>query len=80
MQQMDSLERLYTLREIAKLWHIGPALVGRIFKDRAGVLNLSTPDRPSYRIPGSLVLEVMLERGYTHEQAEAVFRRPVTAA
>ena len=76
MHEMDGFEQLFTFKEIARLWRIGPGLVRKTFKDRIGVLNVASGlKRPAYRVPASLLLEVMLERGYTREQAEAIFRR-----
>jgi len=77
---IQDLEQLYTFKEIARLWRISPGLARKIFKDRSGVLNMSSPERPAYRVPASILFEVLLERGYTREQAEAMFRRSAADA
>jgi hypothetical protein len=73
----DQLERLYTFREIGKLWHISTQLANKIFRDRVGIINLAGPNRPAYRVPLSIVIEVLRERGYTKEQVDAAFRAAI---
>lgn len=72
---MQDFEQLYKFKEIAEAWHISPGLASQIFKNRPGIINVGKPNRPSYRVPASLVIEVMVERGYPREQAELIFRR-----
>lgn len=73
---MQDFEALYTFKEIAGLWRCGQALVRKHFRGCPGVMNVATGEtRPAYRVPASVVLDVMLKLGYTREQAEAVLRR-----
>jgi hypothetical protein len=77
-EDLNNIEQLYRLREIARFWHISPGVIRRIFKNRPGIVNVSSPggNRPSFRVPASVVIEVMVERGYSLEQAAAILRRP----
>jgi len=66
---------MYSIKEISALWHIGIPKIRKLFRGRPGVLNLSgNPAKPVWRIPVTLVVEVMLERGYTAEQAERILQ------
>jgi hypothetical protein len=77
---MQEIEQLFTFKDISARWHISPGLTRKLFRARPGVLNMATPERPAYRVPASVVLEVLLERGYTREQAEAMLHRAAANA
>ena len=75
MQGSPVIEPMYSIKEISALWHIGIPKIRKLFRGRPGVLNLSgNPAKPVWRIPVTLVVEVMLERGYTAEQAERILQ------
>lgn len=66
----NTLETLYTVQQIASLWNVSVDQVRKVFRGRRGIINVSTgPGKPAWRIPASLVLQVMLERGYDEEAA-----------
>ena len=68
-------ERLYLVGEVCLLFRISTNSAGRLLRGRPGVLNVSTgPGRPSYRIPGSVVINLLVERGFTYKQAEDLLR------
>lgn len=70
------VEQLYTVQQVAALWGATPYLVRKAFRGRAGVLTLGDKaGKPTWRIPASLVLDVMIEKGYTAEQAEKALAR-----
>jgi hypothetical protein len=60
------LEQMYTIPELAEILQLHPATVRRMFSGRQGMLRF--PGRRSrYRIPLSLVREVLKEYGYVWE-------------
>ena len=78
--QQGSLEPLFTINRTAAILGVSKYSVRRLFCGRAGMVNLSTGARPTYRIPLSLLLEVMVERGYSREQADAAVRRALATS
>lgn len=76
MQQNTSVdvEPLYSVQQVAQLWHVGMEQVRKIFRGRAGVINIGSRQKPSWRIPASLVLQVMVERGYSQDARYAFDR------
>jgi hypothetical protein len=63
MIQREVLEKHYTTEEIAKAWALEVGTVQRIFKGRKGVIHLGTPKKRVLRIPGSIIREVLSEKG-----------------
>lgn len=64
---VPSIERHYSVKEVAEMWHISEATVRRIFQDETGVLPISMPQlvrnrkhRPHVllRIPESVLARV----------------------
>ena len=77
------VEPLYSIGQVAQLWQVSEGVVRKVFRDRAGVVDLTIEPgerrngrggRHSIRIPGSLVLAVMVERGYSRGQADRLLR------
>lgn len=69
-------ERMHKFAEICSLFNISRNLAGALFRDRPGVMNMATGvGRPAYRVPTSVLIEVMMERGYTREQALSLLNR-----
>jgi DNA-binding LacI/PurR family transcriptional regulator len=66
------MERFYTIKDIARLWGVAPGLARKAFNGREGVMRMGDSIRSSWRVPASLLLEVMCERGYRPEQAAKV--------
>ena len=60
---MQEIEQMYTFKEIAERWHVSLQLARKLFKGHARVINVSSAARPSYRIPASVVTEVLTRRG-----------------
>jgi len=64
---MAALERHYTPKEVADLWHVSVDTVRRLFRDRPGVLKLDSPEtrrKRGYRvirIPESVLQAVHAE-------------------
>ncbi len=66
---MAALERHYSVQEIAELWELSADTIRRLFRDRAGVLKLDSPEnvrrhKRSYcvlRIPESVLQKVHAE-------------------
>lgn len=72
----EGAEHMHSLREICSLFNISRNLAGNLFRGRAGVINMATGvGRPAYRVPTSVLVEVMMERGYTREGAMKLLRR-----
>lgn len=64
-----AVERLYSVQQIAVLFHISTSQVRKLFRDRPGVVTLGGPGKPAWRIPQSLVLQVLAEHGYAPDKA-----------
>jgi len=69
------LEPLFSFSQTAGILGASKSSVRRLFHGRPGLINLSTGKRATYRVPLSLLLEVMVERGYSREHADAAVRR-----
>ena len=65
---------MYSVQQISRRWNVATDLVRRAFRGRAGIVNISGSGRPSWRIPASLLLAVMVERGYDRARAEEILR------
>jgi len=66
----NGLEPLYSIRDVASLWQISRDQVRRLFKGRAGMVNIANGRlRATWRIPESLVLQVASEHGYSRPVA-----------
>ena len=66
-------EHMYSFSEICSIFNISRNLAGRLFRNRPGVMNMATGvGRPAYRVPASVLVDVMVERGYTREMALGV--------
>ena len=63
-------EKFYTAGEVAKIWRVSTAKVLAEFRRRPGVFRTGPGARPHLRIPESLVLQVMKERGYVADDEE----------
>ena len=69
-------EHMHSLREICSIFNISRNLAGNLFRGRRGVMNMATGvGRPAYRVPTSVVISVMIERGYTREEALSLLSR-----
>ena len=67
---------MYKLAEICSLFNISRNLAGQLFRNRPGVMNMATGvGRPAYRVPTSVLIDVMQERGYTRDQALSLLNR-----
>ena len=82
MQQVPkAFEPVYTTVQVAEILNTTTFSVRRLFKARPGLINLSaSKGRATYRVPLSTLIEVMIERGYTREQADQIIRKLDTAA
>lgn len=69
-----SVETMYSFQQVARLWQISAVQARKIFRDRDGIVNIGNATKPSFRIPASLVMQVMIERGYNRDAAERVLR------
>jgi hypothetical protein len=68
--QQSVIEPLYSFQEISALWKVSIEQVRKLFVKRRGVINVGAGTlRPAWRVPASLALDVMVERGYTREAA-----------
>jgi hypothetical protein len=74
------LEPLFSFRQVAEVLGTSPGSARQLFIHCPGLVNLSSGKRPTYRVPLSLLLEVMVERGYSREQADATVRRHLAAS
>lgn len=71
MQQMvDGIEPMFTIPQIARVWRVSTDKARELFLGRAGVINVGTAQRKLWRVPMSVLLAVIEERGSTPEQAE----------
>lgn len=67
---LERAEHMHSFREICSIFNISRNLAGNLFRGRQGVINMATGvGRPAYRVPTSTVIDVMVERGYTREEA-----------
>jgi hypothetical protein len=67
---------MYTVKQLASLWHVGTPKIRKLFRGRQGVVNLSgNPGRPVWRIPLSVAVDAMVESGYTYERATRILHR-----
>lgn len=66
---LGAIEPCFTVQQVARLWQCSHALVREAFRDRHGVMRLGLRGRPCWRIPLSVVIEVMVERGYAPSEA-----------
>lgn len=73
--ELPPVEKFYSIRELGRLWNLNAALVRRKFEGRPGVMKMGTDRRSAWRVPASLVLEVMVESGYSLEQAARILRK-----
>jgi hypothetical protein len=58
------VEPLYTVQQVAELCHVPVSTVRKLFRGRAGIVTLTGPGKPAWRIPLSLVMAVLVENGY----------------
>ena len=65
----DPRELSYSVQQVAKLFSLCPDTVRKLFRGREGVWTTLGGGKGSWRIPASVVYDVMLERGYTRERA-----------
>ena len=73
--RVEPLEPMYSIQEISRRWHVHPDSVRKAFRGRAGVVNISTsPGKPAWRVPASLLLEVLVEHGYDPQRAQEMLR------
>lgn len=72
-EEAQSQEVSYTVKQVAKLWNMCPETVRKVFRGRSGLWTTQGGGKGSWRIPASLVYDVMLERGYTKREAQRVF-------
>jgi hypothetical protein len=67
----DGFERLYSFRQIATMCGVGRNVVSRLFLGRHGVVNLGEKGRKAtYRVPESLLVEVLKTHGYKFVKGE----------
>lgn len=71
------IEPTLSVQEVCQLWHVSPDLVRKKFRGREGIMQLGGRGKRMWRIPVSLVFEVMCEMGYTPEQAERALKQAV---
>ncbi|HEY6290350.1 MAG TPA: hypothetical protein VI455_02160 [Terriglobia bacterium] len=68
---LNGIEPLFSFQQLAQVWSVGHGQVRKIFRGRTGMINLGGGTaKATWRVPRSLVLAIMIERGYTREQAE----------
>ena len=62
------------IAEVARTWRVSPDKIRELFLGRDGMVNVGTPRRNLWRIPMSILLTVMLERGYSRDQADRMLK------
>jgi len=71
----SAIEPLFSFQQISAAWHASEDHVRKLFRARRGLVNIAVQGKkPVWRIPASLVLEVMVERGYTREAADRLLK------
>lgn len=68
----DGLERFYSFRQICDMFGVSRSVVSRLFIGRRALVNLGrTGKKPTYRVPASLLAQVMTEHGYNVKERAA---------
>lgn len=60
---------MYSVQQLARVWGVHSATVRKWLRGSDGIVRMSGTGRGKWRIPASLALSVMVERGYSREAA-----------
>jgi len=79
-EPVRGLEPLFSYQELSSVFNVSIEQVRKILANRKGIINVGSGKiRPAWRVPRSLVLEVLAERGgkSAEQHQEAAADQPV---